>query len=172
MIFHNARILFWAEFQQLHFILQTLVFLFCYTSARNWVYWSVFACPMRDLPWWWARSLQVTRTPSRRVPPRSPNLPASVTGNASVQPSAWRPTHSARALKVGIQTQKLRASAGQCTAITLVISCVFLPDAGALADPALEERGFPPDILMEEMIPTLKLVIRAVRSGMVDRRSF
>ncbi|XP_071348109.1 potassium voltage-gated channel subfamily KQT member 3 [Trachinotus anak] len=36
-------------------------------------------------------------------------------------------------------------------------------DAGALADPALEERGFPPDILMEEMIPTLKLVIRAVR---------
>ncbi len=40
-----------------------------------------------------------------------------------------------------------------------------LSDAGALADPALEERGFPPDILMEEMIPTLKLVIRAVRSG-------
>ncbi|XP_068197186.1 potassium voltage-gated channel subfamily KQT member 3 [Antennarius striatus] len=36
-------------------------------------------------------------------------------------------------------------------------------DAGALADPALEERGFPADILMEEMIPTLKLVIRAVR---------
>uniref|UniRef100_A0A8C4DDD6 Potassium voltage-gated channel, KQT-like subfamily, member 3 n=1 Tax=Dicentrarchus labrax TaxID=13489 RepID=A0A8C4DDD6_DICLA len=36
-------------------------------------------------------------------------------------------------------------------------------DAGALGDPALEERGFPPDILMEEMIPTLKLVIRAVR---------
>ncbi|XP_067462940.1 potassium voltage-gated channel subfamily KQT member 3 [Thunnus thynnus] len=36
-------------------------------------------------------------------------------------------------------------------------------DAGALADPALEERGFPPDILMEESIPTLKLVIRAVR---------
>ncbi|XP_072297994.1 potassium voltage-gated channel subfamily KQT member 3 [Eucyclogobius newberryi] len=36
-------------------------------------------------------------------------------------------------------------------------------DAGALADPALEERGFPPDILMEETIPALKLVIRAVR---------
>ncbi|KAK1879282.1 Potassium voltage-gated channel subfamily KQT member 3 [Dissostichus eleginoides] len=36
-------------------------------------------------------------------------------------------------------------------------------DSGALADSALEERGFPPDILMEEMIPTLKLVIRAVR---------
>ncbi|KAM3604637.1 uncharacterized protein V6R79_014164 [Siganus canaliculatus] len=36
-------------------------------------------------------------------------------------------------------------------------------DAGALPDPALEERGFPPEILMEEMIPTLKLVIRAVR---------
>ncbi|XP_028987115.1 potassium voltage-gated channel subfamily KQT member 3 [Betta splendens] len=36
-------------------------------------------------------------------------------------------------------------------------------DAGALADPALEERGFPPEILLEEMIPTLKLVIRAVR---------
>lgn len=44
-----------------------------------------------------------------------------------------------------------------------------LSDAGALADPALEERGFPPDILMEEMIPTLKLVIRAVRSGTVDQ---
>ncbi|TNN31924.1 Potassium voltage-gated channel subfamily KQT member 3 [Liparis tanakae] len=36
-------------------------------------------------------------------------------------------------------------------------------DGGGLAEPALEERGFPPDILMEEMIPTLKLVIRAVR---------
>ncbi|KAK5860452.1 hypothetical protein PBY51_021927 [Eleginops maclovinus] len=36
-------------------------------------------------------------------------------------------------------------------------------DSGALAESALEERGFPPDILMEEMIPTLKLVIRAVR---------
>ncbi|XP_005746418.1 potassium voltage-gated channel subfamily KQT member 3 [Pundamilia nyererei] len=36
-------------------------------------------------------------------------------------------------------------------------------DAGGVADPALEERGFPPDILLEEMIPTLKLVIRAVR---------
>ncbi|XP_024275684.1 potassium voltage-gated channel subfamily KQT member 3 [Oncorhynchus tshawytscha] len=34
-------------------------------------------------------------------------------------------------------------------------------DAGALQDP--EERGFPADILLEEMIPTLKLVIRAVR---------
>ncbi|XP_054603046.2 potassium voltage-gated channel subfamily KQT member 3 [Nothobranchius furzeri] len=36
-------------------------------------------------------------------------------------------------------------------------------DAAALTDPALEERGFPADILLEEMIPTLKLVIRAVR---------
>ncbi|KAM4556109.1 potassium voltage-gated channel subfamily KQT member 3 isoform 1-T2 [Fundulus diaphanus] len=36
-------------------------------------------------------------------------------------------------------------------------------DAGALADPVLEDRGFPPEILLEEMIPTLKLVIRAVR---------
>ncbi|KAK7944292.1 hypothetical protein WMY93_000020 [Mugilogobius chulae] len=34
-------------------------------------------------------------------------------------------------------------------------------DAGALAD--LEERGFPADILMEETIPALKLVIRAIR---------
>uniref|UniRef100_A0A3P9AC29 Potassium voltage-gated channel, KQT-like subfamily, member 3 n=1 Tax=Esox lucius TaxID=8010 RepID=A0A3P9AC29_ESOLU len=34
-------------------------------------------------------------------------------------------------------------------------------EAGALQDP--EERGFPADILLEEMIPTLKLVIRAVR---------
>ncbi|KAG9355876.1 hypothetical protein JZ751_000719, partial [Albula glossodonta] len=36
-------------------------------------------------------------------------------------------------------------------------------DAGAPPDPVCEERGFPPDILLEEMIPTLKLVIRAVR---------
>ncbi|XP_013877460.1 potassium voltage-gated channel subfamily KQT member 3 [Austrofundulus limnaeus] len=36
-------------------------------------------------------------------------------------------------------------------------------DTGALQDPALEDRGFPPEILLEEMIPTLKLVIRAVR---------
>jgi len=41
-------------------------------------------------------------------------------------------------------------------------------DGGGLAEPALEERGFPPDILMEEMIPTLKLVIRAVRWGAVN----
>ncbi|CAL8325788.1 unnamed protein product [Arctogadus glacialis] len=32
-----------------------------------------------------------------------------------------------------------------------------------LADPSMEDRGFPPDVLMEDMIPTLKLVIRAVR---------
>lgn len=44
-----------------------------------------------------------------------------------------------------------------------VTSCCVVADAAALADPALEERGFPPDILMEDMIPTLKLVIRAVR---------
>ncbi|TDH06312.1 hypothetical protein EPR50_G00132340 [Perca flavescens] len=36
-------------------------------------------------------------------------------------------------------------------------------DSGALAEPALEDRGFPADILLEEMIPTLKVVIRAVR---------
>uniref|UniRef100_A0A8C6TJ12 Potassium voltage-gated channel, KQT-like subfamily, member 3 n=1 Tax=Neogobius melanostomus TaxID=47308 RepID=A0A8C6TJ12_9GOBI len=36
-------------------------------------------------------------------------------------------------------------------------------DTGALPEPNLEERGFPPDILLEEMIPALKLVIRAVR---------
>ncbi|XP_076837749.1 potassium voltage-gated channel subfamily KQT member 3 [Brachyhypopomus gauderio] len=36
-------------------------------------------------------------------------------------------------------------------------------DAGGLTDPTPEEKGFPPDILMEDMIPTLKLVIRAVR---------
>ncbi|XP_065122343.1 potassium voltage-gated channel subfamily KQT member 3 [Paramisgurnus dabryanus] len=36
-------------------------------------------------------------------------------------------------------------------------------DTSALPDPTPEEKGFPPDILMEEMIPTLKLVIRAVR---------
>ncbi|XP_077412965.1 potassium voltage-gated channel subfamily KQT member 3 isoform X2 [Vanacampus margaritifer] len=37
-------------------------------------------------------------------------------------------------------------------------------DAAALAAEAVpEDRGFPADILLEEMIPTLKLVIRAVR---------
>ncbi|XP_030218510.1 potassium voltage-gated channel subfamily KQT member 3 [Gadus morhua] len=36
-------------------------------------------------------------------------------------------------------------------------------DGVVLADPSMEERGFPPDVLMEDMIPTLKLVIRAVR---------
>ncbi|XP_051943483.1 potassium voltage-gated channel subfamily KQT member 3 isoform X1 [Hippocampus zosterae] len=36
-------------------------------------------------------------------------------------------------------------------------------DAAALAEAVTEERGFPPDILLEEMIPTLKLAIRAVR---------
>ncbi|XP_062843464.1 potassium voltage-gated channel subfamily KQT member 3 [Trichomycterus rosablanca] len=36
-------------------------------------------------------------------------------------------------------------------------------DAAGLADPTPEEKGFPSDILMEDMIPTLKLVIRAVR---------
>ncbi|XP_054623680.1 potassium voltage-gated channel subfamily KQT member 3 [Dunckerocampus dactyliophorus] len=36
-------------------------------------------------------------------------------------------------------------------------------DAATLPEPVLEERGFPADILLEEMIPTLKLVIRAVR---------
>ncbi|KAJ3595494.1 hypothetical protein NHX12_004797 [Muraenolepis orangiensis] len=35
--------------------------------------------------------------------------------------------------------------------------------AVALADPSLEERGFPLDVLVEDMIPTLKLVIRAQR---------
>ncbi|KAI7809806.1 putative potassium voltage-gated channel subfamily KQT member 3, partial [Triplophysa rosa] len=36
-------------------------------------------------------------------------------------------------------------------------------DTGGLPDRTPEEKGFPPDILMEDMIPTLKLVIRAVR---------
>lgn len=45
-----------------------------------------------------------------------------------------------------------------------MVTVVPLADAGTLTDPTLEERGFPADILMEEMIPTLKLVIRAVRS--------
>uniref|UniRef100_A0A8C1EFG5 Potassium voltage-gated channel subfamily Q member 3 n=1 Tax=Cyprinus carpio carpio TaxID=630221 RepID=A0A8C1EFG5_CYPCA len=36
-------------------------------------------------------------------------------------------------------------------------------DTGGLPDPTPEEKGFPPDILLEEMIPTLKLVIRALR---------
>ncbi|TTQ71771.1 Potassium voltage-gated channel subfamily KQT member 3 [Bagarius yarrelli] len=36
-------------------------------------------------------------------------------------------------------------------------------DTAGLPDPTPEEKGFPPDILMEEMIPTLKLVIRALR---------
>lgn len=45
----------------------------------------------------------------------------------------------------------------------LLFAC--LSEGGVLADPALEDRGFPAEILLEEMIPTLKLVIRAVRSA-------
>ena len=41
----------------------------------------------------------------------------------------------------------------------------MVTDGVVLADPSLEERGFPSDVLMEDMIPTLKLVIRAVRSA-------
>ncbi|XP_033914224.3 potassium voltage-gated channel subfamily KQT member 3-like [Acipenser ruthenus] len=36
-------------------------------------------------------------------------------------------------------------------------------DAGALADTGSEDKGYPSDLLLEEMIPTLKTVIRAVR---------
>nr|XP_023671557.1 potassium voltage-gated channel subfamily KQT member 3 isoform X1 [Paramormyrops kingsleyae] len=36
-------------------------------------------------------------------------------------------------------------------------------DAGAPPEGACEDRGFPADVLLEAMIPTLKLVIRAVR---------
>ncbi|XP_029687484.1 potassium voltage-gated channel subfamily KQT member 3 isoform X1 [Takifugu rubripes] len=36
-------------------------------------------------------------------------------------------------------------------------------DPGAPTEPPPEERGFPPELLMEDMIPTLKLLIRAVR---------
>ncbi|MBN3271530.1 KCNQ3 protein, partial [Polyodon spathula] len=36
-------------------------------------------------------------------------------------------------------------------------------DAGALADPGSEDKGYPSDLLLEDMIPTLKTVIRAVR---------
>lgn len=36
-------------------------------------------------------------------------------------------------------------------------------EPAAPAEAAVEERGFPADLLLEEMIPTLKLVIRAVR---------
>ncbi|KAA0718742.1 Potassium voltage-gated channel subfamily KQT member 3 [Triplophysa tibetana] len=39
-------------------------------------------------------------------------------------------------------------------------------DTGGLPDRTPDEKGFPPDILMEDMIPTLKLVIRAVRITM------
>lgn len=56
-----------------------------------------------------------------------------------------------------------------CSSYISVFLLFSLLDAGALAEPALEERGFPADILMEEMIPTLKLVIRAVRSGTLER---
>ncbi|RXM32911.1 Potassium voltage-gated channel subfamily KQT member 3 [Acipenser ruthenus] len=38
------------------------------------------------------------------------------------------------------------------------------PDAGALADTGSEDKGYPSDLLLEEMIPTLKTVIRAVRN--------
>ncbi|MGH0119145.1 UNVERIFIED_CONTAM: hypothetical protein FKN15_052974 [Acipenser sinensis] len=37
-------------------------------------------------------------------------------------------------------------------------------DAGALADTGSEDKDYPSDLLLEEMIPTLKTVIRAVRN--------
>lgn len=40
---------------------------------------------------------------------------------------------------------------------------MLIVDTAGMPDPTPEEKGFPPDILMEEMIPTLKFVIRAVR---------
>ncbi|MGH0162114.1 UNVERIFIED_CONTAM: hypothetical protein FKN15_055649 [Acipenser sinensis] len=47
-------------------------------------------------------------------------------------------------------------------------------DAGALADPGSEDKGYPSDLLLEEMIPTLKTVIRAVRimNFLLNKRKF
>lgn len=44
----------------------------------------------------------------------------------------------------------------------LVDMCVSLPDAGT-GDPMAEDRAYGNDFLIEEMIPTLKAAIRAVR---------
>uniref|UniRef100_A0A672KQF9 Potassium voltage-gated channel subfamily Q member 3 n=1 Tax=Sinocyclocheilus grahami TaxID=75366 RepID=A0A672KQF9_SINGR len=43
---------------------------------------------------------------------------------------------------------------------------------GGLPDPTPEEKGFPPDILLEEMIPTLKLVIRAIIIFLLSKKRF
>ncbi|XP_041097776.1 potassium voltage-gated channel subfamily KQT member 3 [Polyodon spathula] len=47
-------------------------------------------------------------------------------------------------------------------------------DAGALADPGSEDKGYPSDLLLEEMIPTLKTMIRAVRimNFLLNKRKF
>ncbi|KAK1790034.1 hypothetical protein P4O66_002346 [Electrophorus voltai] len=56
---------------------------------------------------------------------------------------------------------------GTSTPYQLLLVWFFFIDAGGLTDPTPEEKGFPPDILMEDMIPTLKLVIRAVRLDLI-----
>uniref|UniRef100_A0A3B4WML0 Potassium voltage-gated channel subfamily Q member 3 n=1 Tax=Seriola lalandi dorsalis TaxID=1841481 RepID=A0A3B4WML0_SERLL len=93
-----------------------------------------------------------------RLPNARPSIGAGkkLTGNAeSIEESPSKEPKPA-----GFSNRERFRTAFRMKAYTLRQSS---EDAGALADPALEERGFPPDILMEEMIPTLKLVIRAVR---------
>lgn len=119
--------------------------LFPSISAKNWVYSSVFAYPMHGRRLGRARSSQVTPTPSRKVPPRSPNLPASATGNASAPPSAWRPTHSARAPKVWKQRRSHQNNRlGLVPLSVIMVIVTFFFRCWSPGRPSLRGAGLPP----------------------------
>uniref|UniRef100_A0AAY4AJ47 Potassium voltage-gated channel, KQT-like subfamily, member 3 n=1 Tax=Denticeps clupeoides TaxID=299321 RepID=A0AAY4AJ47_9TELE len=86
-------------------------------------------------------------------------MPAGSTGNCG-NTNAIAESPSKDPKPAGFSNRERFRTAFRMKAYTLRQSS---EDAGGLPDSAPEERGFPADILMEEMIPTLKLVIRAVR---------
>lgn len=55
-----------------------------------------------------------------------------------------------------------RGPQASARAVAAVDVCVSLPDAGT-GEPMAEDRGYGNDFLIEDMIPTLKAAIRAVR---------
>uniref|UniRef100_H3CKE7 Potassium voltage-gated channel subfamily Q member 3 n=1 Tax=Tetraodon nigroviridis TaxID=99883 RepID=H3CKE7_TETNG len=81
---------------------------------------------------------------------RLPNAPTGSSDGAEESPSK----------PAGFSNRERLRTAFRMRAYTLRQSS---EDPAAPTEAAVEERGFPPDILLEEMIPTLKLVIRAVR---------
>ncbi|XP_051990960.1 potassium voltage-gated channel subfamily KQT member 3-like [Xyrauchen texanus] len=85
--------------------------------------------------------------------------PDSVSGNCGPA-EAIEESPSKEGKPAGFSNRERFRTAFRMKAYTLRQSS---EDGGGLPDPTPEDKGFPPDILMEEMIPTLKLVIRAVR---------